>query len=297
MNQEPDWNLYRTFLAVLQEGSLSGAARRLALTQPTVTRHIDALEAATGSDLFIRTQRGLTPTDLALKLVPLAETIGATAAALMRVASDRTGELHGAVRVSASEIMCVEHLPPIFAALRRVHRGLVIEMVSSNAVQDLLQREADIAVRMTEPLQEVLIAQRLPPVELGLYAHRDYLLERGMPASFASLAEHDLIGFDRETPALRALLQRFPSFRRSEFALRSDSDVAQLAAVRAGVGIGMCQVAVARRNSQLIRVMPDLVSIELGLWIVMHGDLKTSARCKAVFDALVDGLSAEYRSS
>ena len=291
MNSEPDWNLYRTFLVVLQEGSLSGAARRLDLTQPTVTRHIDALEKSTGVDLFLRTQRGLTPTDMALKLVPHAETLAATAAALMRVASDRTGEVRGTVRVSASEIVSVEHLPRILAGLRRQYPRLVIELVLSNAVDDLLRREADIAVRMTEPVQEVLLAKRLPSIELGLYAHRDYLAQRRAPTSMASIADHDLIGFDREIPRLRAFVQRFPALNRSGFALRTDSDIAQLAAIRAGFGIGICQVAVASRDPDLVRVLPDLVSVKLGLWIVMHEDLKTSARCKAVFDALVDGLS------
>jgi DNA-binding transcriptional LysR family regulator len=291
MNSEPDWNLYRTFLVVLQEGSLSGAARRLDLTQPTVTRHIDALEKSTGVDLFLRTQRGLTPTDMALKLVPHAETLAATAAALMRVASDRTGEVRGTVRVSASEIVSVEHLPRILAGLRRQYPRLVIELVLSNAVDDLLRREADIAVRMTEPVQDVLLARRLPSIELGLYAHRDYLAQGRVPTSMASIADHDLIGFDHEIPRLRAFVQRFPALNRSGFALRTDSDIAQLAAIRAGFGIGICQVAVASRDPDLVRVLPDLVSVKLGLWIVMHADLKTSARCKAVFDALVDGLS------
>jgi DNA-binding transcriptional LysR family regulator len=292
MSQEPDWSLYRTFLAVLQEGSLSGAARRLALTQPTVARHVDALEDAMGVDLFLRTQRGLAPTEMALKLAPQAERMAATAAALTRVASDRKGEVRGTVRVSASEIVSVEHLPRILAALRRDHPGLVIELVPSNAVHDLLQQEADIAVRMIAPVQDVLVARRLPSIELGLHAHRDYLARRGAPATLADLGDHDLIGFDRETPALRSFVQRFQGFHRSAFALRTDSDIAQLAAIRAGFGIGVCQVAVARRDPALVRVLPDVLSIDLGLWIVMHEDLKTSTRCKTVFDALADGLSA-----
>ena len=291
MNSEPDWNLYRTFLAVLQEGSLSSAARQLDLTQPTVTRHIDALEKSTGVNLFLRTQRGLTPTDTALKLVPHVRTLAATAAALMRLASDRTGEVRGTVRVTASEVVCIEHLPRILAGLRRQHPRLVIELAVSNAVDDLLRQEADIAVRMTEPVQDVLLARRLPSIELGLYAHRDYLAQRGVPASMASIADHDLIGFDQEIPRLRAFVQRFPALNRSGFALRTDSDIAQLAAIRAGFGIGICQVPVASRDSDLMRVLPDIVSVELSLWVAMHEDLKTSARCKAVFDALVEGLS------
>ena len=292
MNTEPDWDLHRTFLAVVQEGSLSSAARRLGLTQPTVARHVDALEKAVGADLFLRSQRGLVPTEMALALAPYAETLAATAAALMRAASGHAGEVCGSVRVSASEVVGVEHLPPVLAALRRRHPGLVIELVLSNAVDDLLQREADIAVRMVEPAQEALVAQRLPPVMLGLHAHRSYLERHGTPGSMGDLAGHDLIGFDQETPAIRAIAGRFPTLNRSAFALRADSDLAQLAAIRAGFGIGICQVPVARRDPDLVRVLADAVSVNLGLWVVMHEDLKTSARCRAVFDALVSGLAS-----
>ena len=291
MRAEPDWTLYRTFLAVVGEGSLSGAARRLGLTQPTVARHVDALEAALGANLFLRSQRGLIPTEVALDLKPYAETLASTAAALLRTASARAGEVSGSVRVSASEVVGVEHLPPILARLRRRHPGLVVELVLSNAVDNLLQRDADIAVRMVEPVQETLVARRLPPIALGLHAHRGYLERHGTPTSTEDLARHDLIGFDRGTPAVRAMVGRFPALDRPAFALRTDSDLAQLAAIRAGFGIGVCQVPVARRDPDLVRVLADVFSLSLGLWIVMHEDLKTSARCRAVFDALADGLS------
>jgi len=292
MNSDPDWHLYRSFLVVMQEGSLSRAARRLGLTQPTLTRHIDALEAALGVTLFVRTQRGLAPSSIAVKLVPLAETMATTAAALGRIASATTGDVSGTVRVSASEIVGTEYLPAICAALRRRHPGLVVEIVLSNALADLLQREADIAVRMQQPVQASLIARRLPSVELGLYAHRDYLARKAAPLSMDGLAEHDIIGFDTETPMLRAMTQRFPAYARSRFALRADSDNVQLAALRAGCGIGVCHVTLAERDPMLMRVLPALVSIELGLWIAMHGDLAANPACKAVFDALAEGLSA-----
>ena len=295
MSSEPDWNLHRTLLAVLQEGSLSGAARRLGLTQPTVARHIDALEQAVGSDLFVRTPRGLSPTEIALQLQPYAESLAATAGALMRAATGTTGAVRGTVRLTASEMFGVEHLPPILAVLRQRHPELVVELALSNTLDDLLGRESDIAVRNVEPTQVALIARRLPSTTLGLHAHRAYLNRRGTPASIADLAGHDVIGFDQETPAIRAIAEHFPSLQRSTFALRTDSDLAQLAAIRAGFGIGMCQVPIARRDDDLVRILADAVSVELGVWIVMHEDLKSSLRCRAIFDALTEGLGATPR--
>jgi DNA-binding transcriptional LysR family regulator len=291
MNQDPDWNLFRSFLAILEEGSLSAAARRLGLTQPTVARHLDALEQALGAELFLRSQRGLIATDLALELKPQAQALAATAQALLRKASGAAGEVRGSVRISASEMISVEHLPPILTELRQRHPGLALELMVSNLVDDLLRRDADIAVRNVEPAQEALVAKRLPPVMLGLHASRDYLQRRGVPQSLADLAAHDLIGFDHETPALRAMAKRFPQFDRAAMALRTDSNFAQHAAIRAGFGIGICQVPVAARDPQLVRVLAQEVAVELGLWVVMHEDLRSDVRCRAVFDALVAGLT------
>lgn len=290
MNREPDWALYRTLLAVLDEGSLSAAARSLGLTQPTVARHIDALEDALGVDLFVRSQRGLDPTDLAHALRPQAQIMATTAAALLRTGSGTLGSVTGTVRITASDVVGVEHLPPILARLRREHPALVIELTLSDRLDDLLARESDIAVRMTEPTQTALLARRLPSVEIGFHAHRDYLERRGTPYKLTDLAEHDLIGYDRETPVLKAMAERLAPLDRQSFALRSDSNLAQLAAIRAGFGIGLCQLGIARRDPALARVLPT-IALPLPLWIVMHEDLKTSARFRAVFDALVAGLA------
>jgi DNA-binding transcriptional LysR family regulator len=287
MNGSPSWDLYRTFEAVLRTGSLSGAARALGLTQPSVSRHIDALEQAIGRELFVRSQRGLTPTEAAVELKPYADAIASTSAALLRTAAGSAGAIAGTVRISASEVVSAEHLPAMLARLRQRHPALAFEISASNMVDDLLQRQADIAVRMTQPVQQSLIARKMPSIPIGLHAHADYLARRGTPSALRNIADHDIIGFDTETPAIRAFVESFPDIRRSAFALRIDSDVAQLAAIRAGFGIGICQVPIAKRHPQLVRVLPDAFAIDLPVWIVMHEDLRSSPRCRTVFDALV----------
>jgi DNA-binding transcriptional LysR family regulator len=287
---DPGWDLYRTFLAVLREGSLSGAARALGLTQPTIGRHIDALEQAVGFQLFTRSQHGLAPTDAAAELRPYAEELSATAAALLRVASAQGGAVRGAVRITASEVIGAEVLPAILTGLHRQYPELVIELVLSNAVEDLLRRDADIAVRMVKPSQGALVARRLGEIKLGLHAHRRYLDRRGVPARLEELRDHALIGFDRETAALRSMLQRVPAFQRAMFALRANSDLAQLNAIRAGFGIGVCQVRLGERDEALVRILPEAFELTLDTWLAMHEDLRTSRRCRAVFDALATGL-------
>jgi DNA-binding transcriptional LysR family regulator len=289
---EPGWELYRSFLAVLREGSLSAAARALGLAQPTLGRHVDALEQALRLALFTRTRDGLAPTEAALQLRPHAEAMAATAAAIRRTASAQGDSMRGTVRITASEVIGAEVLPPILAELRAAHPELVLELVLSNRVEDLLRRDADIAVRMIRPTQEALLARRLGTVEIGLYAQRRYLDRHGVPAHLDDLGGHALIGYDRETSFIRALQANGVPLRREMFALRTDSDLAQLAAIRAGFGIGGCQVGLARREPSLVRVLPDAFAIRLETWLAMHEALRATRSCRVTFDALAQGLAA-----
>lgn len=295
MNREPSWDLYRTFNAVLAEGSLSGAARSLGLTQPSIARHIDALEEAVGAPLFLRTARGLSPTDAALELRPFAELMASTSAALLRTAEGRSGEVDGTVRISASEVVGIIHLPAILTRLRQRYPRLTIELSLSNAVDDLLKRQADIAIRMIRPEQQALLARRVGVFPVGLHAHRDYLARRGTPRSMDELKYHDIIGYDVETPAIRAFVERHPGLDRSTFALRVDSNIAHLTAIQAGFGIGICQTIIAAADPNLVRVLPDAFHEDLETWVVMHEDLGANTRCRAVFDALVAELTALVR--
>ena len=289
---EPSWEWYRTFLKVLETGSLSAAGRAMGLTQPTVGRHIDNLETALGLKLFIRSFDGFAPTDAALELKPYAAGVAATTAALRRVASSHGTGVRGTVRLTASEVISIEVLPPILAALKNEHPALTIELVLSNKADDLLHREADIAVRMFRPAQDALVAKRVGGIELGLHAHKHYLAAHGTPKSIAELPDHSVIGFDHESAYIRRLQEQFPWFSRAALAFRADSDLAQLAAIRAGIGIGICQSALAAKDKSLVRLLPAQFSIMMDTWVAMHEDLRQSARCAATFAALVAGLSA-----
>lgn len=296
MSTEPSWDFYRAFLTVLQQGSLSAAARELGLTQPTIGRHVDALETAIGAELFTRSPNGLLPTDAALALKPYAETLAATTAALLRTASGERERVAGTVRVSASEVIAVEVLPGILGPLQDAYPELQIELSASDAIEDLVNREADIAVRMAEPQQGALVVRRIGDIPLGFHAHRRYLERHGIPKTLADLADHRLIGFDRQTAYVRLVTKRYevPGI---DFSYRTDSNLAQLAAIRAGVGIGLCQIGLARDNPDLVHLLPEAFKIPLATWVAMHESLKTSPRCRATFDALVKGLQDYHRYS
>lgn len=296
MIHEPDWDSYRSFLAVLEEGSLSGAARRLGLTQPTLGRHIEMIEAALQQALFVRSQRGLTPTPAAEALRPYAEALKANAEALVRAASRRPAEVEGVVRVTASEVVAAEVLPYILTGAADRHPKLRFELEGSNRTADLLHRGADIAVRMTDPAQQSLVSTKVGEVEIGLYATPAYVARRGRLERLQDAAGHALIGYARETPYIRALAAGLPLPPAETFTLRTDNDLAALGAVRAGFGIGFCQSGIARREGW-IRLLAEVFAIRLPTWVVMHEDLKASPACRAAFDLLAEGMRAYCRAA
>jgi DNA-binding transcriptional LysR family regulator len=289
--REPGWDELRTFLEVARDGSLSCAARRLGLSQPTVGRHIDALEDALGVTLFTRSPRGLNPTEAAKALAPHSEAMAAAAAALSRSASSAAAVDRGVVRVTASEIVGAEVLPAMFAGFRARNPGIAIELALTNRNQDLARGDADIAVRMVRPTQSGLVAGRIGASRIRLYAHRDYLARFGEPRSLADLASHRMIGFDRDDATFRFAGPLAKALTREDFGFRCDSDLAQLAALRAGVGIGGCQDAIARRTLELIPVLPNASQMTLEVWLVMHRDLQTEPRVRLLYDWLALGLT------
>lgn len=286
-----DWERQRAFLAVMSEGSLSAAARRIGIAQPTVRRRIEELEAQLGAALFTRSPSGLLPTERAHSLSEHARAMAMAADAFVRSASADAHEVAGTVRISASDVIAIEVLPAILSELMGTHPALVIELSPSNRNEDLLRREADIAVRMVPPRQEALLARRIGVVVLGLHAHPDYLARRGTPATLDDLRNHALIGVERDSPALRSLQDQGFDVRIEDFAFRSESDLAQLAAIRAGLGLGFCQTGLGARDG-LVRLLPEALVFNLETWVVCHEDLRNVARVRAVFDALVAGLQA-----
>ena len=292
---EPGWELYRTFLEVARDGSLSGAARKLGLTQPTAGRHIDQLEAQLGVKLFSRSQQGLKPTPAALELVGHAETMAAASQALRRTASGGAREDRGTVRITASEMVGCEVLPPMLARFRDSHPGIALELVLNNRNEDLLRRDADIAVRMVRPRQKSLVARSVGKSPVGLYAHRAYAERFGLPKTLGDLESHSIIGFDRNDQPLRSLGKMPRPLSREMFSFRSDNDLAQFAALKCGVGIGGCQHGIARNYPELVPVLAKVIRFELDIWVVMHEDMRATPRIRRLFDHLNAELSAFFR--
>ncbi|MFN4100949.1 MAG: LysR family transcriptional regulator [Pararhodobacter sp.] len=286
-----DWTLLRSFLAVVEAGSLSAAATNIRATQPTLSRHIRELETVLGVILFTRSAKGLDPTRAALGLVDDARAMGAAAEALTLKAQGRSQDLFGTVRITASVIVANLMLPPVLAALRQAEPSIQIEIVASDVNQNLLRRDADIAIRMADPTQNALIARKLGETPLGLFATRSYFDRRGRVASEDDLKRHDLIGLDRSDFLIRGFAAFGIALAREEFSLRTDDPMLSWNLLLSGAGIGIAQVLLAKRESDLEQVgaLPDLGA--LPVWLVMSEEVRSNARIRRVADFLSSALT------
>ncbi|MDG5496286.1 LysR family transcriptional regulator [Niveispirillum sp. BGYR6] len=286
-----DWALLRSFLAVVETGSLSAAALRSATTQPTLSRHIRELERLLGVLLFTRSARGLQPTEAALRLIDDARAMGQAAQRLGFKAQGQAQTLRGTVRLTASVIVANLLLPSLIVALRQAEPLIQVEIVASDTIQNLLHRDADIAIRMVAPTQQALIARKLGDTPIGLFASRDYAARHGLPETVQDLAAHTLLGFDRSDMIIRLAAENGLSLAREDFALRCDDQMLYWHLLLAGAGLGFAQHLLARRQPDLLPVPLPLRCPSLPVWLVMQEDVRTNPRIRRVADFLGNALA------
>jgi DNA-binding transcriptional LysR family regulator len=286
-----DWSLVQTFVALHEAGSLGRAAERLGLSQPTLSRRLAELEAGLGQALFERTARGLRLTAAGQALREPAERMRAEALRLRLAAQHHERSLAGTVRVTASEAVSNFVLLPVIRRLRQAQPQIQIELVPSDTAEDLLQRDADIAVRMFRPTQPSLTVRRMADMPLGVYASRAYIEERGLPTR-DTMDGHDWIGMDRGEALLKGFAAAGRPVPREFFGLRCDSSVLNWNAVCAGLGIGVGLQAVAARTPGVVRVLHELAVPSLPVWLAVHRELRGTPRLRVVFDVLADALAA-----
>jgi DNA-binding transcriptional LysR family regulator len=285
-----DWALVRSFLAVLDAGSLMGAARQLRVHQPTLSRHVAELERQLGAPLFERTGRGVTPTANALAIADAARQMAAGADALSRTVTGRRSEPGSSVRITTSMVAATWLLPPVLAALQREQPDIQIDLVASNQLTNLLRREADIAVRMVRPAQASLVARKVGEVGIGAYAHHSYLQHAGTPRAPDDLAVHTLIGFDADDSILRGFARLGLPLTREHFQLRTDDQVAYVQFVATGAGVGFIAHYVARQWPGLQRLLPQLEIPPLPCWLAVHREIRASRVVRRVYDFLAQAI-------
>ena len=288
---EFDWNHVRAFLATADLGSFSKAARALGTAQPTVGRQVAALESELGVTLFERVGRGISLTPTGIELVEHVREMSEAALRVSRVAAGQASSLDGHVTVAASDIVATYLLPPLVAELRARHPGIEIDIVASNAAQDLRRREADIAIRNFRPTEPELVARKIRDSEAYLYASPKYVRSLGPRITRDVLSRATFIGFD-SAETFRAGLAKALGLRltRENFPITCQSQHVQWALVREGVGIGIMMAEIGEGAPGVRRVMKSLPPIMVPMWLVAHRDVHTSRRVRVVADLLAEGL-------
>ncbi len=280
-----DWSLIQTFVAVAQCGSLSGAARHLGHSQPTVGRHIKALEAILGVSLFVRSSRGLELSEVGHSLIDAARDM-ATAASRMQLAADAASHsLRGTVRVTASHLISHHLMPAIFAQIRQAEPEIQLELVPSDTSENLLFREADIAIRNYRPSQLELITKHVCDLPIALYGATSYLARAGTPTTTQALANHEFVGLDRLDDLIVGMKAMGHAVARDFFSVRTDSLPVYWEMVRAGCGLGPGLVAIAQSDESVQRIL-DVEGTPLAIWLSAPEVLRTSPRIRRVYDLL-----------
>lgn len=287
-----DWSLIQGFLAVADCGSLSEAARRLGTSQPTVGRQVQRIEEQLDLTLFTRQPRGLALSEAGQALLPHARAMAEAMQALSLAAAGRSEALSGPVRITASVFTAHHHLPPILARLRQEEPDIAVELVASDSSDNLLYREADIAVRMYRTEQLDIVTKHLGELKLGLYASKAYLDQKGRPESFAEVWQMDLVGYDRSDLLLRGMREMGLEATREWFTTRCDHHAVYWELIRAGCGIGVAQACMGDHDPQVERLFPQVPLPTLPVWLAAHEAIRTTPRIRRVWEALEDGLKA-----
>lgn len=281
-----DWNQVRAFLATVEEGSLSAAARALGQTQPTLSRQVSGLEQDLGVILFERGQRNMTLTDAGVDLVEHVRAMGEAAAHLSLAAAGQSQAIEGHVSITATDMMSTYLLPPALSQLREMAPNIVVELIASNDVRDLTKREADIAIRHARPEQGDLIAKLVGNATAYLYASNSYLARHGHPASTDDLSTMAFIGMFPNGPFLQVMQALGLDLNPEQFKVRTASGTAVIELVRQGLGISFLPRQTARLFPELVPVLHERISFPIPVWLVTHRELHTSRRIRVVYDLL-----------
>lgn len=282
-----DWNKARAFLVTVDEGSLSAGARALKTTQATLSRQVSSLENELGIILFERSGHKLVLTPNGTELAEYVRTMAEAAEQLVMTATSKRETVEGTICISANEFDAAYRLPHILKKLNEQHPEINVEVIATDNVSELKRREADIALRWFEPTQNELNSNKIGSEEIGYFASKEYLRNRGgEPKSLVDLEQHSFIGYD-STVRLRNVLRSIGlKLTVDNFPFLCESYLVQREYVRAGLGIGVFPVDIGSKCSDLIRLLPEAETLQYELWLVSHREFNTSQRIKTVYDLM-----------
>lgn len=286
-----DWSLIQSFLAVAETGSLSAAAAQLGHSQPTLGRHIKALEDSLGLELFARHPRGLRVTQAGQSILPAAQAMRAAMHQIGLEAEAQSEVLEGTVRIACSVYAAHHILPDMISRLRQEVPEVSIVVHASDDSDNLLFREADIAMRMYRPTQLELLAKHIGDIPMGIFAAKTYLQRRGVPMDLEGFLAADLVGYDQSTLIIDAMRAVGINVSPGDFAVRCDNQTAYWELVRAGCGIGFSQRKVGLADPLVEELDLGAPMPNLPVWLTAHEMVRRTPRVDRVWSHLAKGLA------
>lgn len=279
-----DWDDLRFFLAIARQGSTLSAAKDLAVSQPTVTRRLTALEECIGRKLVEHHPTGYRLTELGSTLMPHAEAVERSVAAFQRQVMSGGTDLTGTLRVTCPEGMASRLLAPMIEAFQAKYPQMHVDLIMTDRRLDLSSGEAEVAVRMHEPGDGSLIARRIADSAWGVYASRSYIERHGRPNRYEDLDNHALIEFAGEMADNQAAKWLRKTAPRARIAARGNSMLGVLAFVKSGAGLAPLPMILAGSEEGLEPVLAPVPEIGSRIYLVVHADLRRTARVRAFCD-------------
>ncbi|MES1173430.1 MAG: LysR family transcriptional regulator [Myxococcales bacterium] len=287
-----NWDDFRVFLSVARAGTLSAAARLLQVDQSTMSRRLAAFEVAAGARLFDRTPDGYLLTAAGEAVRGRIEELESQAIAIERQLLGQDAHPTGPVRLAASDSFAAWFVVPRLGPLHQLYPGIRVELVTGNQNVNLARREADISLRLTKPKEPNLVARRLGVAAWAVYASASYLSRHGKPSARGRLRGHRVVGLDPELRGTVGARWLAKHGDQGEVALTCNTLLSQAAAVVAGVGLGPLPCVFGDRERGLERALPKTIG-QHDLWLVVHPDVRHSARIRAVMDYLTELVLAQ----
>ena len=281
-----NWDDFRYFIATAETGSLTSAAKKLGSNQPTVGRHVDALESALGTKLFQRTVKGLILTEEGEFVLEQTKSIQSSVLKVQRKTQGEKVEFSGTVRVALPEGLCLEVLTPLLTEFYNQYPDINLVLNVSSGAANLTKGEADIAVRLFRPKDANLVVKCLGSMLLGLYASSDYIKRYGLPANDSELKNHRIISYGDQLSNLSENQWLIEHAGQSSSILCSDNTTTRLKATIEGVGISIQPQIFCEKNTELVPILEQVELPSHKVWMVYHNDLRHLGRIRAVVEFL-----------
>lgn len=283
-----NWDDLHYFVVVSRAGNLSRAARLLDVNHSTVFRRIAGLESALGMRLFDRKSEGYELTEAGKMIMEVASQVDADISALDLRLQGRETKLQGSIRITTSDIVIANFLPPRLLSFRQKYPGIEIDLTSDNTVSNLAKREADVALRLCRNPPQELIGEKIAVFGWALYASDSYLAAHGRPESPEELTKHFIVSGDESMPQFTAASWLRSYTPEEAVVLRSNSIMNLYNAIKAGIGMGMLPCHIGDPEPTLAAVFPPGAALTSDLWVLAHRDLRKTAAISAFMEHMIN---------